>query len=311
MKAARINAYGGSEILELQDVTLPEPKADQLLVKVSVAAFNPFDIKLVSGTYREKMPLEFPVTPGGDFAGKVIKTGNEIEDLKAGDDVYGTALVLSGGSGAFAEMALVKAAHAAVMPKAGTYDEAAASVLVGVSALQALEEHMKLESGQKILVHGGAGGIGHMAVQLASSMGAYVAATAGGDDLDFVRRLGASEAIDYRTGSFETVLKDFDAVLDTVGGEVTKKSFAVLKKGGVLVSMMGPPKEELADKFGVRAVGQGTKTNRKHLDRLSVLIAAGKIKAHIDKVFPLERIQEAFDYKMKGHPRGKVVLRTA
>jgi alcohol dehydrogenase len=309
MKAVQFKAYGGSEVLEINEVTLAELEANQILVEIHAAAINPFDTKLLSGIYKNNIPLQFPVTSGGDFAGKVIKTGADVTGLKAGDDVYGSAMVLSGGTGAFAEMALVKAANAAPMPQSAGYEEAAASVLVGTSALQALEEHMELRSGQKILIHGAAGGIGHVAVQLAKSIGAYVAATASGDDAEFLVQLGADQVIDYKTEAFEDILKDFDAVYDTVGGEMTEKSFTVLKMGGIMVSMVGKPSEELAIKHGVRAIGQGTRTNRKRLDRLTELIDSGKIKVHIDSVFPLDRVKEAVDRQIKEHPRSKVVLK--
>jgi NADPH:quinone reductase-like Zn-dependent oxidoreductase len=309
MKAVQYKEYGGSEVLEIEELTLAEPEPNQILVEVRAAAINPFDTKLLSGTYKENIPLQFPATPGGDFAGKVIKTGADVTGLKEGEDIYGTAMVLSGGTGAFAEMALVKAAHAAPMPQSADYEEAAASVLVGVSAIQALEEHMELRSGQKILIHGAAGGIGHMAVQLAKSIGAYVSATASGEDAEYVIQLGADQVIDYKAEAFEDMVKDFDAVYDTVGGEVTKKSFTVLKKGGILVSMKGKPDEERAKKVGVRVVGQGTRTNRKRLDRLTELIDGGKIKVRIDRLFPLDKVREAFDRQTEGHPRSKVVLK--
>ncbi|MBN1224795.1 MAG: NADP-dependent oxidoreductase, partial [Candidatus Aminicenantes bacterium] len=237
MKAVQINSYGGIEVLEINEVTLPEFQANQILVEVYAAAINPFDTKILSGIYKKNIPLQFPVTLGGDFSGKAAATGDDVKGIKPGDDVYGTAIVLSGGSGAFAQMALVKTTNAALMPKSTDHDQAAASVLVGISALQALEEHMELKSGQKILIHGGAGGIGHVAIQLAKSMGAYVAATAGGDDAEFLRQLGTDKIIDYKTEAFENIVKDVDAVFDTVGGHVTDASFKVLKKGGVLVSM--------------------------------------------------------------------------
>jgi alcohol dehydrogenase len=309
MKAVQYKTYGGSEVLEINEVTLAEPGPNQILVEVHAAAINPFDTKLLPGIYKDNIPLQFPVTPGGDFAGKVIKTGTEVTGLKVGDNVYGSAMVLSGGTGSFAEMALVKAANAAPMPQSADYEEAAASVLVGVSALQALEEHMELRSGQKILIHGAAGGIGHMAVQLAKSIGAYVSATASGDDAEFLKQLGADRVIDYKTEAFEDMVKDFDAVFDTVGGDVTEKSFTVLKKEGILVSMKGKPDEERAKKVGVRVVGQGTRTNRKRLDRLTELIEGGKIKVRIDRVFPLDKVREAFDRQTEGHPRSKVVLK--
>jgi alcohol dehydrogenase len=309
MKAVRFKAYGGSEVLEIEEMTLAEPEANQMLVEVRAAALNPFDIRLLSGTYKDNMPVEFPATPGGDFAGRVIKTGAEVTDPRSGEDVYGTAMLFSGGTGAFAEMALVKATHAAPMPQSAGYEEAAASVLVGVSALQALEEHMELRRGQKILIHGAAGGIGHMAVQLAKSIGAYVVATASGDDAEYVKQFGADQVIDYRTEAFEDRVKDFDAVYDTVGGEVTEKSFSVLKKGGILVSMVGKPDEERAAKQGLRAIGQFTRVNRKRLDRLTELIDSGKVKGRIDRVYPLDRVKEAFGHQTEGHPRSKVVLK--
>ncbi len=309
MKAVQFRAYGSSEVLEIEEVTLEEPEANQILVEVRAASLNPFDTKLLSGIYKNSMPVEFPETPGGDFAGRLIKTGAEVTDLRSGEDVYGTAVVFGGGSGAFSERALVKATHAAPMPQSTDYEEAAASVLVGVSALQALEEHMELRSGQKILIHGAAGGIGHMAVQLAKSIGAYVAATASGDDAEFLKNLGADQVIDYRTEAFEDRVKDFDAVYDTVGGEVTEKSFSVLKRDGILVSMAGKPDEEWAAKQGLRAIGQFTRVNRKRLDRLTELIDDGKIKVRIDRVFPLDKVREAFDLQTQGHPRCKVVLK--
>ncbi len=311
MKAVQFKAYGGSEVLGIEEVTLAEPEPDQILVEVHAAALNPFDVKLLSGTYKDNMPVEFPTTPGGDFAGRVIKTGAEVTDLRSGEDVYGTAMVFGGGTGAFAEMALVKAVHAAPMPQSAGYEEAAASVLVGVSALQALEEHMELRSGQKILIHGAAGGIGHMAVQLAKSIGAYVAATASGDDAEFLKKLGADRVIDYKTEALENAVKDFDSVYDTIGGEVTEKSFSVLKMGGILVSMVGKPDEEWAAKQGLRAVGQFTRVSRKRLNRLTELIDSGKVKVRIDRMFPLDKVREAFDRQIEGHLRSKVVLKMA
>lgn len=311
MKAVHFKAYGGSEVLVIEDVTLAEPEPNQILVEIHAAALNPFDAAFLSGVYKENMPVDFPATPGGDFAGKVIKTGSGVTEMRAGEEVYGSAMVLSGGTGAFAEMALVKASHSAPMPQSVSYEEAAASVLVGVSAIQALEEHMELQSGQRILIHGGAGGIGHMAVQLAKSMGAYVAATAGGDDAELVRQLGADRVIDYKSENFEDAVEDFDAVYDTVGGEVTEKSFTVLKKGGILVSMLGKPDEEKAAKQGLRTVGQFTRVNRKRLDRLAELLGGRKVKVRIDRAFPLDKVKEAFDYQVDGHPRSKVVLKIA
>lgn len=309
MKAAQYNAYGGPDVLEIRDVPGPTPGDAQLLVRVHAASINPFDITIMSGMFKDMMPLSFPTTPGGDFAGVVTAVGKGVIDFAVGDKVYGSANRVNGGSGSFAEQAVANAANTALKPKNITFVEAAALPLVGASAVQALEEHIKLKHGQKILIHGGAGGIGHIAIQLAKVIGAYVATTVGTRDVVFAKELGADEVIDYRTQIFETVLTDFDAVFDMVGGEVATKSFRVLKRGGILVSMLGQPDEELAKKHGVTAMGQGTKTDTQHLQRLTELVDSGKIKVHVEKTFPLEQVRAAFHFKEDGHPRGKVVLK--
>ncbi|MBI2594488.1 NADP-dependent oxidoreductase, partial [Candidatus Curtissbacteria bacterium] len=209
----------------------------------------------------------------------------------------------------FAQFVAVNAGKVAQKPKSVDFIEAGALPLAGVSALQAIEDHIRLKSGQKILIHGGAGGIGHIAVQLAKALGAYVATTVGTRNLEFAKSLGADEAIDYKSEAFDEKLTDFDAVFDTVGGETTDKSFKVLKKGGIIVSMAGQPNEELAQKSGVSALGQNTDANPERLARLSKLVEDGKIKAYIDKVFSLEQAKEAFRHLEEGHPRGKVVFK--
>ncbi len=310
MKAVQINTYGGSEVLELnENVQKPSPKKEQILVEVYAAAINPFDWKMRTGFYKDNIPLQFPVTLGADYSGIVTEVGENVSDFTVGDEVYGSALVLGGGSGAFAEFAAANATSTAKKPKKASFEETAASVLVGVSAVQALEEHIKLQSGQKILIHGGAGGIGSSAIQLAKSIGSYVVTTVSSGDLAFAKSLGADEVIDYKSEKFEEKVKDFDAVFDTVGGETLDRSLAVLRKGGILVSMLGKPKPELLEKYDVTAIGQGTKVDTTHLNRLTELIDSGKIKVQIDKVYPVEQVREAFDRLEKGSPKGKVVLR--
>jgi NADPH:quinone reductase-like Zn-dependent oxidoreductase len=186
--------------------------------------------------------------------------------------------------------------------------EAAALPLVGASALQAIEQHIKLQRDRKILIHGGAGGIGSVAIQVAKSIGAYVATTASADDQALVRALGADEVIDYKKEAFEERLKNFDAVLDTVGGDTTKKSFQVLKKGGTLVSMSGQPDPALAQQHGVTAIRQATHVSTDVLKRLAQLVDGGIINIRVDTIFPLENATEAFQLVEEGHPRGKVVL---
>lgn len=307
MKALRLKSYGGSEVLEIDEVEKPILKPGQVLVEVYAAAINPFDVKVSRGFYAQSLPVNFPATLGGDFAGIIREIGEGASGFADGDEVYGSANVFGGGSGSFAEFVAANSKNIAKKPDID-FIKAGSLPLVGSSCVQALEEHIQLKSGQKILIHGGAGGIGSTAIQLAKAIGAYVATTVSSNDVDFVKPLGADEIIDYKTQKFEEILKDFDAVYDTVGGETTNKSFLILKKGGILVSMIGQPNEESARKYGVTAVGQGTKTNSEHLQRLAELVNNGKIKAQVDKIFPLEQIKEAFTYQEDVHPRGKVVL---
>lgn len=310
MKAAQYSRYGGPEVIEVSDnVPVPSVGENQVLVEVHAASPNPFDWKLRAGYMKEMIPLKFPVTIGGDFSGIVSEIGNGVSEFKTGDEVYGQALILSGGSGAFAEFATAKISNISKKPKKISFPEAAVLPLVGSSAIQALEEHIKLKKGNRILIHGGAGGIGHIAIQLAKSLGAYVTTAVSGRDMEFVKSLGVDEAIDYRKEKFEEKIHGFDAVYDTVGGETTERSFRVLKKGGTLVSMLGAPNPELAKKYGVAAIGQNTKITSERLNRLTELVEKGAIKPHIDKVFPLDQTREAFEHLEKGHPRGKVVVK--
>lgn len=310
MKAAQINTYGGPEVIEINDnVSIPSAAKGQVLVEVYAASLNPVDSAIRAGYLKEMAPIQFPSTLGGNFSGVVTQLGEEVSNFKVGDEVYGQALVLNGGSGAFAEFVVSNATNTAYKPKTINHLEAASLPLVGVSAIQALEEHIKLKSGQKILIHGGSGGIGSIAIQLAKHLGAYVATTVSLDNIEFVKSLGADEAIDYKNEKFDNVLHDYDAVFDTVGGDTTDRSFKVLKRGGVIVSMHGQPNPELAKQYGVTAIGQVTDTNVNRLTRLAGLVDGGAIKPQVDKIFPLEQTKDAFEYSEKSHPRGKVVLK--
>jgi len=309
MKAAQYNRYGGPEVIEINNNASDSTHGKgQVLVEVYAASLNPFDWKLREGFMKEMIPLKFPFTIGGDFSGVVTELGKDVSEFKIGDEVYGQAIVLNGGSGAFAQVCASNVANSALKPKSVGFLQAAALPLVGASAIQALEDHIKLKSGDKILIHGGAGGIGHIAVQLAKYLGAYVATTVSSNDMEFVKNLGADEAIDYKTQKFEERLHNFDAVFDNVGGETANKSFKVLKKGGIFVSMLGAPNPELAKQYGVTAIGQNTKISSEKLNRLTELVDNGSIKVCIDKVFPLEKTGKAFEYLENGHPQGKVVV---
>lgn len=299
MKTVQINAYGGVEVLEIKDIPEPIPKQDQLLIDVHAAGLNPFDLKVLSGAYKDMIPLHFPMTFGGDFAGVIMQTGEE---------VYGSAIVLSGGSGAFAQYACVGVDKIAPKPKSVNFGEAAALPVAGLTAVEAILDHIKLQKGQKILIHGGAGGVGHIAIQVAKSVGAYVITTVRGIDSEFVKGLGADEVVDYTKQAFEAIVKDVDAVLNGVGAQVTENSFKVFKRGGRMVLLADQANEELAKTYGVTVIRQQSMIDTTHLKRLTKLVDSGKIKVHVDRVFPLEQVQEAFDHLKSGHPRGKIVL---
>ena len=310
MKALRINQYGGRDVLKL-DSNAPRPAAGkgQVLIEVHAASINPIDWKVRAGYMREMVPLTMPATLGGDAAGVVAEVGEGVSGVKSGDRLYGYPSLLAGGSGSFAEFVVAPASAVAAAPQKADAVEAASLPLVGASAVQALERHIKLRQGQKILIQGGAGGIGSVAIQIAKALGAHVATTASGVDLAYVQSLGADQVIDYKRESFEERLKEFDAVFDTVGGDTTKKSFKVLKKGGTLVSMLGQPDATLAKQREVTAIGQFTQVTTELLRRLAQLVDGGRVRSRIAQVFPLDKSQEAFQLAEEGHPRGKVVFK--
>lgn len=309
MKALQYKNYGGSAVLEINEVEKPIVGKGQVLIEVHAASINPFDYKLRLGYMKDGMPLQFPFTIGGDLSGVVTAVGEEVNNFKIGDEVFGQSYNFGGSSGSMAQFAAANIDSIAQKPANIDHNQAASLPLVGSSAIQALEDHMNLQSGQKILIHGGAGGIGSIAIQLAKHLGAYVATTASAKDIDFVKGLGADKVIDYTQEKFEEKLSGFDAVYDTVDGDTTERSFKVLKKRGILVSMLGKPSEELAVEYGVTVVGQGTKTDSEHLTKLAQLIEQGAIKPQVDKIFPFEQSRAAFEYAENNHPRGKVVIK--
>jgi len=312
VKAVRITGYGGPEVLEVDENTpAPTPKADQLFVSVKSVSINPFDLTLIKGFLKEKIPLELPVTLGGDFSGVIAEQSPQVDGLKGGDEVFGQAIVLNGGSGSFAQECFVNKRNVALKPKNLSFEEAGALPLVGASAVQALTEHINLRPGQKILIHGGAGGIGHVALQLAKALGAFVAVTVRSDDIEFVRNLGADEVIDYKNQIFEDMLRGFDSVFDTVGGDITTRSLPVVKKGGVIVSMKGIPDQKIASDYNIKTIGQATITSTDRLNILTRFVENGKIKVHLAKTFSLDEVREAFSFFENEHFTGKVALKVS
>jgi alcohol dehydrogenase len=311
MKAAQMKGYGSSdEVIEInENAPAPnDPSAGKVLVKIKAAGINPVDWKIREGYMQQMMPLQFPSPLGMDFSGVIEKVGQGVSEFRQGDEVYGQASLMSGGSGAFAEIALANADTIAHKPKSLSHPEAAGLPLVGVSAWLALVETISLQKSQKILIHGGAGGIGSVAIQLAKHLGAYVATTVSTKDKQFAKELGADEIIDYQTQTFEELIRDCDAAFDTVGGETYSRSFKVLKRGGIIVSMLEQPNQELMKQFGVKAIFQFTQLSRDQLTKLAQWVDQNNIRVNVDKTFPLEEAGKALDYQRDVHPRGKVVL---
>jgi NADPH:quinone reductase-like Zn-dependent oxidoreductase len=311
MKSAQINKYGSSEVIEInQSTSEPTISSGKVLVIIKAAGVNPVDWKIREGGMQQLISLQFPSTLGIDFSGVIKQVGEGVSpsDFKQGDEVYGQAGVINGGSGAFAEMALANTESIANKPKRLSHAEAAGLPLVGVSAWQALVENIGLSKGQKILIHGGAGGIGSIAIQLAKYLGADVATTVSINDKQFVQELGADQVIDYKTQTFEDLLHDYDAVFDTVGDETYRRSFKVIKKGGVIVSMLDQPDSELMNQYGVKAIFQFTQADRERLTKLAQWVDENNIRVNVEKTFLLDEAGDALDYQKDVHPRGKVVL---
>jgi alcohol dehydrogenase len=308
MKAAQIHEYGDTSVIRINETEKPSITDVQVLVEVHASSINPFDTTIRAGYMKDSIPLQFPVTLGGDIAGVVAEAGAEVTNLTVGDKIYGQANVVAGNSGAFAEYAATAAGQVSRMPESLDFNQAASLPLVGVSALQALTTHINLQSEQKIFIHGGAGGIGTIAIQIAKNIGAYVATTATGEGIDFVKQLGADEVIDYKVQDFTELLHDYDAVFDSVGGDDFNKSIEVLKTGGIAVSMAGQADEAKTSKLGVTAITQRTHVTTEALDALRQLVDSGVVMAQVDKVFPLEQIREAFVAREAGTVKGKVVI---
>lgn len=308
MKAVTIHEFGGPEVLQVEEVSKPLPRDNEVLIEVHASSLNPVDAKSIEKDSRYRSQLHLPTTLGMDVAGVVEMVGDNVRHFKAGDKVFGQASVLRDGSGAFAEYAVTAEDSVARMPESLGFLEAAAVPLAATSAYEAIFEHMKLQKGQRVLIHGGSGGIGSFAIQMARHVGAYVAATASGDGVEFVESLGADEVIDYRKDAFEWSLRNYDAVLDTVGGGIYSQSFHVLKREGIIVSMLMKPDEDRMRQFGVRAVLEMTRIDRRVLSKVAKLIDEGVLKVHISAIYALTEAREAYRAKEEQQILGKIAI---
>ncbi|MHB0912696.1 MAG: NADP-dependent oxidoreductase [Armatimonadota bacterium] len=304
MKAVRIHEFGGPSVLKYEDVPRPEPGAGEVLVRVCATGVNPFDFKVRQG----KVPgRTLPIILGRDLSGIVEAVGPGVTGLRVGNEVYG--LAKRGGDGSYAEYIVTGESDLALKPRSISSEQAAAVPLTALVAWQALFDIAHLTAGQTVLIHGAAGGVGHYAVQLAKWKGATVIGTATGDGIEFVRKLGADEVIDYTQVAFETVVHDVDVVLDLVDGETQDRSWKVLKKGGILVSSLGIRHPETADERGVRGVGLVAQSNAGELSEIAKLIDSGALRPAVQTVFPLEEVAKAHELLETGTVKGKVVLK--
>jgi NADPH:quinone reductase-like Zn-dependent oxidoreductase len=305
MKAIRVHRYGGPEVLRLEDVPRPTPGYDELLIRVHAASVNPIDRKIRQGIVTDSLPF----IPGCDLSGVIEETGWSVTRFKKGDEIYASLSVLR--DGAYAEYAIAKEADAALKPRTLNRVHAAAVPLAGLTAWQALFKQGELAAGQKVLIHGAAGGVGSFAVQFARARGAQVLATASGRNQAFLRNLGVEQPIDYEKTRFEEVAREVDVVLDTIGGETQERSWVVLRKGGVLVSIVQVPSAEEAAKAGVRARFLMHRRSSTQLAEIATLVDAGQVRAFVETVLPLSDARRAHEMIQSGHGRGKIVLRVA
>lgn len=303
MKAVHIHEMGGPEVLRYEEVPRPEPGAHEVLVHVHAAGINPADWKIREGQFGK---IALPAMMGIDFSGEIEALGPGVTEFRVGEMVFGS---VADESGSYAEYALADTSTIIEKPRGLDHVLAAAIPVPALTAWQALFDTAQLRGGQKVLIHGASGGVGGFAVQFAKWKGAYVFATASGDNAALVRGLGVDEFIDYRKMKFEDVVRDADAVFDTIGGDTQERSWKVLKKGGILVSIVQPPSEETAKAHGVRGVFMAENAKRTdELTQIADLVASGRVKVNVETILPLRDARKAQELSQSGHARGKIVL---
>ena len=314
MKAIAIDGFGGPDMLQLLELPEPKPEPDEVLIKLAYASVNPVDWKIVAGRLQSRFPHHFPLVPGWDAAGTIAGMGAKAAGFSLDDEVYAYCRKPVIQWGTYAEYVTVPAANVAPKPKRMSFAQAATIPLVGLTAWESLFDAAGLQSGQTVLIHAGAGGVGSMAIQFAKHAGAKVLTTAGSANHDYVRSLGADFAIDYKAGSFVDAAREIapdgvDVVFDTVGGETQAESYKALRKGGVLVSITAPPGAAEVERHGVRGAYVFVSPNGQHLRRIAELIDAGHIRAPEIQEMPLSRAADAHRLSQEGHVRGKIALR--
>lgn len=306
IQAIRVHQYGGPEQLKLEQIPCPQPQAGELLVRVHATGVLPAEWKVRQGLFKGFLPVSFPYIPGSAFSGVIEEVGPGITTFQKGQAVFGRS-----NNGAYAEYTTVSAETLALKPEALSFAEAATISGGATVAWTALFENGALQVGQRVLIHGAAGGVGLFAVQFARWKGAHVIGTTGAANVDFVRSLGAETVVDYTSTPFEQVVHDVDLVLDTIGGETLQRSMNVVKRGGTLVTLLEQPPQEKAQERGIRVM-KNTATlpfpPSSLLQTIAQLIAEGQVRAIVGKTFPLYEARQAHELSQTGHGRGRIVL---
>jgi NADPH:quinone reductase-like Zn-dependent oxidoreductase len=307
MKAVRIHRFGAPEVIVIEDIPKPVAKAGGVVVKVEAAGVGPWDALIRRGN--SALPQTLPLTLGSDFSGVIDSVGAGVERFQVGDEVFG--VTADGFTGACAEYARAKPNMIAPKPRTLNYSHAASVPVVSVTAWQMVFEFAQLSAGQSVLIHGGAGNVGAYAVQFAKQAGAMVIATAAAGDISYIRSRGGLGVIDYRASRFEDKVKEVDAVIDTVGGEILERSYGVVKRGGVIVSSSAAPSQEKAQQHGLRASFFLVQVTAERLQKIAELIDAGRLKTEVGEVLWLDEARQAHEM-LEGapHRRGKIILKT-
>jgi NADPH:quinone reductase-like Zn-dependent oxidoreductase len=306
MRAVLFDDHGGPEVLRLDSAVDPVAGPGEILVDIHAASVNAADWKVRAAPRPGEPGLDFPHIPGRDFSGVVRSLGEGVTDFSPGDAVF--AVIERGREGGYAEEIAISAALAVRKPDSLSHVEAAALSLTGLTALVALEDEARLAAGQRVLIHGGAGGVGSFAVQYARHVGAHVTVTGRTVNHDYLRELGADETIDYTKQNFALVAKGCDVVFDTIGGDVHARSFAVLKPGGRLIHIAPGPKDFTPPRGDVTVTRPHVGRDRTHLERVLELVAEGAVKPPQIQILPLEKAAQAHELSQAGHVRGKIVF---
>jgi NADPH:quinone reductase-like Zn-dependent oxidoreductase len=303
MKAVLVRQWGGFDAATIEDVERPVPGPGEILVRIKATSINPLDWKIREGYMQEFVPL--PLMLGSDLAGDIVEVGEGVEGWEVGTPIYGMKGMRGG---AFADYTTVLPNEIAKKPTTLSYVEAASIPHAAVTAWECLFTAADLQAGQRVLIHAAAGGVGHFAVQFAKMKGAYVIGTASARHEAFLRTLGIDELIDYTTTPFESVIKDVDMVLDSIGFETTTRSLGVLKSGGTLVCIVTPPDFEAAAQRGVHAKYVGGQASSAILTEIATLIDDGRIKPSLQQSFNFDQIQDALQVSQSQHVQGKLAV---